>query len=135
MESIRSVMVVLLENSQTGARAPDAPRRERVGVGRCGFAGDRVADGTGLKRPAPDAVLPARWKTHQGREGGVLAEQSVNPTIWAPARSDMIKFRCDVPRWDAKLPPNVRGSGNLGSDVTKTGERSALDEEGTYGNK
>jgi dihydrofolate reductase len=52
---------------------PVGPRRERVGQGRRGSVGGRVADGAGLlQRPAPDASLPALRRRAEGREGGAL---------------------------------------------------------------
>src|SRR4051794_30419838 len=54
-----------------GAHAPVGPRRERVGVGRCGFEAGRVADGAGHTWPAPrrGRAGPAE---HAPREGGAL---------------------------------------------------------------
>jgi hypothetical protein len=52
-----------------GAHAPVVPRRERVGVGRCGFEAGRVADGAGHTWPAPRRG-PDGPAEHAPREGG-----------------------------------------------------------------
>jgi hypothetical protein len=51
------------------AHAPVGPRRELVGVGRCGFEAGRVADGAGHTWPAPRRG-PAGPAEHAPREGG-----------------------------------------------------------------
>src|SRR6516165_2395736 len=56
-------------NRNPGAHAPVGPRRERVGVGRCGFEAGRVADGAGHTWPAPRRG-PAGPAEHAPREGG-----------------------------------------------------------------
>jgi hypothetical protein len=94
-------------NRKTGAHAPVGPRRERVGVGRCGFEAGRVADGRAIPGLRRDVALPVRQNTRQGREGGALPKP-LNGNV--PSEVSLIDT------WNAGL----RASGRYGQAISRS---------------